>query len=116
MKPLKNAVKRDLVLERLLEQRGTTMSNEEFDAALAYTAQRQSSTPQALRGELGESGLANYRFLLDPRQGRARERTRTARRARWRPKLRLHSLPPPSNLRATTRATIKATTKVTLKA
>ena len=59
-----NAVKRDLVLERLLEQRGTTMSNEEFDAALAYTAQRQNSTPQALRQELGESGLANYRFLL----------------------------------------------------
>ena len=59
-----NAVKRDLVLERLLEQRGTTMPNEEFDAALAYTAQRQNSTPQALRQELGESGLANYRFLL----------------------------------------------------
>ena len=59
-----NAVKRDLVLERLLEQRGTTMLNEEFDAALAYTAQRQNSTPQALRQELGESGLANYRFLL----------------------------------------------------
>lgn len=59
-----NAVKRDLVLERVLEQRGTTMPNEEFDAALAYTAQRQNSTPQALRQELGESGLANYRFLL----------------------------------------------------
>ncbi len=59
-----NAVKRDLVLERLLEQRGTRLANEEFDAALAYTAQRQNSTPQALRQELGESGLANYRFLL----------------------------------------------------
>ena len=59
-----NAVKRDLVLERLLEQRGTILANEEFDAALAYTAQRQNSTPQALRQELGESGLANYRFLL----------------------------------------------------
>ena len=59
-----NAVKRDLVLERLLEQRGTRLADEEFDAALAYTAQRQNSTPQALRQELGESGLANYRFLL----------------------------------------------------
>ncbi len=58
------AVKRDLVLERLLETRGTKLSNEEFDAALAYTAQRQNSTPQGLRQELGESGLANYRFLL----------------------------------------------------
>ena len=59
-----NAVKRDLVLERLLEQRGTVLADEEFDAALAYTAQRQNRTPQALRQELGESGLANYRFLL----------------------------------------------------
>ena len=58
------AVKRDLVLERLLEQRGTQLSNEEFDAALAYTAQRQNSTPQALRQEIGEDGLTNYRFLL----------------------------------------------------
>lgn len=59
-----SAVKRDLVLERVLEQRGTRLADEEFDAALAYTAQRQNSTPQALRQELGESGLANYRFLL----------------------------------------------------
>lgn len=59
-----SAVKRDLVLERVLEQRGTRLADEEFDAALAYTARRQNSTPQALRQELGESGLANYRFLL----------------------------------------------------
>jgi len=58
------AVKRDLVLERLLERRGTRLSDEELEAALAYTAQRQNSTPQALRQELGESGVANYRFLL----------------------------------------------------
>lgn len=58
------AVKRDLVLERVLEARGTTLSNEEFDAALAYTAQRQNSTPEAVKQQLGESGLANYRFLL----------------------------------------------------
>jgi trigger factor len=59
-----SAVKRDLVLERVLERRGTRLSNEEFEAALAYTAQRQNSTPQQLRQELGESGVANYRFLL----------------------------------------------------
>lgn len=58
------AVKRDLVLERILEARGTVLSNEEFDAALAYTAQRQNGTPEAVRQQLGESGLANYRFLL----------------------------------------------------
>lgn len=59
-----SAVKRDLVLERVLERRGTRLSNEEFEAALAYTAGRQNSTPQGLRQELGESGVANYRFLL----------------------------------------------------
>lgn len=59
-----NAVKRDLVLEKLLEQRGTTLSKEEFDAALAYTAQRQNSNSQKVRQDLGDSGLANYRFLL----------------------------------------------------
>ena len=60
----REAVKRDLVLERLLEQRGTQLTSEEFDAALAYTAQRQNSTPQALRQEIGDDGLSNYRFLL----------------------------------------------------
>jgi len=59
-----NAVKRDLVLEKLLETRGTTVSNEEFEAAVAYMAQRQGSTPAKLRQELGQDGLANYRFLL----------------------------------------------------
>ena len=58
------AVKRDLVLEKLLEQRGTKLTSEEFDAALAYTAQRQNSTAQALRQEIGDDGLTNYRFLL----------------------------------------------------
>jgi len=58
------AVKRDLVLEKLLEQRGTQLTSEEFDAALAYTAQRQNSTAQALRQEIGDDGIANYRFLL----------------------------------------------------
>ena len=63
-KSAEEAVKRDLVLEKLLEVRGSQLSNEEFDAALAYTAQRQNSTSQALRQEIGEDGLANYRFLL----------------------------------------------------
>lgn len=58
------AVKRDLVLERVLEARGTTLPDAEFEAALAYTARRQNTTPQALKRELGENGLTNYRFLL----------------------------------------------------
>ncbi|ADI13730.1 trigger factor [Truepera radiovictrix] len=59
-----NAVKRDLVLEKLLETRGTRLSDAEFEAALAFMAQQQGSTPAKLRQELGEQGLANYRFLL----------------------------------------------------
>lgn len=58
------AVKRDLVLERVLEARGTTLPDAEFEAAIAYTARRQNTTPQALKRDLGESGLTNYRFLL----------------------------------------------------
>jgi trigger factor len=58
------AVKRDLVLEKLLETRGTTLSEAEFEAAIAYMAQQQGRTPTKLRQELGEQGLANYRFLL----------------------------------------------------
>lgn len=58
------AVKRDLVLERVLEARGTTLPEAEFEAAIAYTARRQNTTPQALKRELGENGLTNYRFLL----------------------------------------------------
>ena len=58
------AVKRDLVLERVLEARGTALPEAEFEAAIAYTARRQNTTPQALKRELGESGLTNYRFLL----------------------------------------------------
>lgn len=57
-------VKRDLVLEKLLELRGTTISDEEFEASLRYLAQRQRSAVQKVRKELGEEGLANYRFLL----------------------------------------------------
>lgn len=58
------AVKRDLVLERVLEARGTTLPDAEFEAAIAYTARRQNTTPQALKRDLGENGLTNYRFLL----------------------------------------------------
>jgi len=57
-------VKRDLVLEKLLELRGTTLSDEQFEASLRYLAQRQRSTVQKVKRELGSEGLANYRFLL----------------------------------------------------
>ncbi|MBS3934306.1 MAG: trigger factor [Truepera sp.] len=57
-------VKRDLVLEKLLELRGTTVSESELEASLRYLAQQQRSTVQKVRKELGDEGLANYRFLL----------------------------------------------------
>ena len=57
-------VKRDLVLEKLLEVRGTQVGAEELDAALTYMAQRQQSSAAKLRQELGREGVENYRFLL----------------------------------------------------
>ena len=57
-------VKRDLVLEKLLEVRGTQITTEELDAALTYMAQRQQSSAAKLRQELGREGVENYRFLL----------------------------------------------------
>ncbi len=57
-------VKRDLVLEKLLEKRGTQITTEELDAALTFMAQRQQSTVVKLRQELGREGVENYRFLL----------------------------------------------------
>lgn len=57
-------VKRDLVLEKLLEVRGAQVTTEELDAALTYMAQRQQSSAAKLRQELGREGVENYRFLL----------------------------------------------------
>ena len=60
----RTGVKRDLVLEKLLEVRGTQITTEELDAALTYMAQRQQSSAAKLRQELGREGVENYRFLL----------------------------------------------------
>lgn len=57
-------VKRDLVLEQLLEKRGTSMSNAEFDAALSYMAYREGKNLRKFKSEMGETWLENYRFLL----------------------------------------------------
>jgi len=58
------SVRRDLVLERLQEQRGTEVSDEEFDEAVRYMARRQRQDPGRFRREMGDSWLTNYRFLL----------------------------------------------------
>jgi trigger factor len=57
-------VKRDLVLEQLLEKRGTRMSNAEFDAAISYMAYREGKNLRKFKSDMGETWLENYRFLL----------------------------------------------------
>jgi trigger factor len=57
-------VKRDLVLEQLLEKRGSSMSNAEFDTALSYMAYREGKNLRKFKSDMGETWLENYRFLL----------------------------------------------------
>ena len=57
-------VRRDLVLERLLEVRGTAIEDGELDAAVKHlAAQRRQDVGRFLQ-EMGEDWLTNYRFLL----------------------------------------------------
>ena len=60
----RKGVKRDLVLERLLEARGAEVSEEEFEDAIRYIAAREGKDPAAFRRERGDEWLRNYRFLL----------------------------------------------------
>jgi trigger factor len=57
-------VRRDLVLEKLVELRGTTLSDDVFNEALQQLAAQQRVEVARLKRELGEVGLKNYRFLL----------------------------------------------------
>lgn len=57
-------VRRDLVLERLLEVRGTELTDEEFDDAIAHLAEQEGEDVRAFRRERGSEWLDNYRFLL----------------------------------------------------
>jgi trigger factor len=57
-------VKRDLVLERLLEVRGTTVGDAELDAAIRHTAMRERKDPVKFRRDAGETWIENFRFLL----------------------------------------------------
>ena len=58
------SVRRDLVLEALLDRRGTTVSDDEFAQALRQLAASRNMDVARLKRELGETSLANYRFLL----------------------------------------------------
>lgn len=57
-------VKRDIILERLLEERGTQLGAKEFDDALRYMAARENQDVTRFRREMGDEWVANYRFLL----------------------------------------------------
>jgi len=59
-----SGVRRDLVLERLVEQRGTSLSEDEFKEAIKLAARQRRQDVGTLLKEAGEEWLANYRFLL----------------------------------------------------
>ena len=57
-------VRRDLVLERLMEERGTELTDAEFMAAAKHLAQQRGQDVGRMLAELGEEWENNYRFLL----------------------------------------------------
>ncbi len=57
-------VKRDMVLERLLDERGTTLGPKEFDDAVRFMAAREKQDVSRFRREVGDEWLENYRFML----------------------------------------------------
>ncbi len=57
-------VKRDLVLEKLLEVRPVEVDEDEFRDAVRHVAAREGMDAEALQRERGEEWLRNYHFLL----------------------------------------------------
>lgn len=57
-------VKRDLVLEKLLETRPVEVGDEEFDEAVRHMASRERKDAPSFRRERGDEWLRDYRFLL----------------------------------------------------
>jgi len=57
-------VKRDLVLERLVETRGTTVDDAEVDAAIRHAALRERKDPERFKRDQGPEWVENFRFLL----------------------------------------------------
>jgi len=58
------SVKRDLLLERLVEVRGVGVTEREFDLALRQLAARERSDVAKFKRTQGEEWLSNYRYLL----------------------------------------------------
>lgn len=57
-------VKRDLVLEQLMDARGVAIEDHEFELALRQVAQRERSDVEKFKREQGEEWLSNFRYLL----------------------------------------------------
>ena len=58
------SVKRDLVLERLVEARGTVVDDVELDAAVRHAALRERKDPERFKRDQGPDWVENFRFLL----------------------------------------------------
>jgi len=58
------SVKRDLVLERLVEARGTAVDDVELDAAIRHAALRERKDPERFKRDQGPDWVENFRFLL----------------------------------------------------
>lgn len=57
-------VKRDLVLEKLMETRGTKVEDGEFNDAVKSVAKQRRQDVGTFMSDMGEDWLRNYRFLL----------------------------------------------------
>lgn len=57
-------VRRDLVLERLMEVRGTEISNAELTEALKHLAAQRRQDVGSFVRDMGDSWVSNYRFML----------------------------------------------------
>jgi len=57
-------VKRDLVLERLVEARGAVVDDAELDAAIRHAALRERKDPERFKRDQGTDWVENFRFLL----------------------------------------------------
>ena len=58
------SVKRDLVLERLVEVRGTVVDDVELDAAIRHAALRERTDPERFKRDQGPDWVENFRYLL----------------------------------------------------
>lgn len=59
-----NGVRRDLVLERLMEVRGTEVTDVEYQAAIKALAESRGVDVGRLERDMGADYLANYRFFM----------------------------------------------------